>query len=109
MESIADNIVEKRDYPRVKKLYLISYLNKENGRQISSISMGRTLDLSASGIRVEVFQTINIDSEMELEIIRDETLFKVTGSVLRVTSTGDEIFVLGIQFDEVQEELVSGL
>ncbi len=60
--------MEKRDYPRVKKLYLISYVNKDKGRSLSPIAMGRTLDISPSGIRLEVYQSLIINSNIEMEI-----------------------------------------
>ncbi len=110
MENTFDSsITEKRDHPRVEKLYLISYLNKEEGRQISPILLGRTLDVSASGTRIEVFQKVNIDSELELQIIKKDALFIVTGSVLRVTKISDKDFIIGVNFSEVQNELADSL
>ena len=66
-------IEEKRSYPRLRRLYLISYINKEGDRQITPVSMGRTLDISPIGVRVEVFQQIGLESKMEMEIGVEES------------------------------------
>lgn len=105
MGNTNDNAEEKRNYPRVSKLYLISYIPKEGGRQISPVSMGRTLDISPSGVRVEVFQQINVESEIELEIAIEDTQFVVNGKVVRSLETGTDVYILGIQLDDVCDEL----
>ncbi|SPD73077.1 hypothetical protein PITCH_A1670020 [uncultured Desulfobacterium sp.] len=102
MQVNEDNIQERRGYPRVKKLYLLSYVNKESGRQVSPVLMGRTLDVSPSGVRVEVFQRIGINSEMELEIACNEESITAKGVVVRSNRTGNEVFVVGIKFNESQ-------
>jgi len=102
-----DTIEEKRDYPRVKNLYLVSYRHKEAGWQISPVSMGRTLDISPSGVRLEVFQKIKVESEMEIEI--ENTQVSVNGVVLRAMAAGDEVYVIGIRFNEVCVDLIDCL
>lgn len=97
--------IEKRSYPRVKKLYLISYVNRTEGHQTSPVSMGRTLDISPVGVRVEVYRNINIDSIMEMEIGLKEFNFSVQGKVVRVQEVDKKVYILGIQFDEFQPEL----
>jgi len=104
-----DTIEEKRAYPRVKNLYLVSYIHKEAGRQISPVSMGRTLDLSPSGVRLEVFQPIKAESEMEMEIAMEDSQVSVNGVVLRALEAGDDVFVLGIRFNKVCGELIDSL
>jgi hypothetical protein len=102
---VEENIQEKRGYPRIKKLYLISYITKEEGRQVSPVLMGRTLDVSPSGVRVEVFQRISVNSEMELDIACNDENISVGGIVVRSNKTGNEVFVLGIKFNEIQHIL----
>jgi hypothetical protein len=103
---VKEDIQEKRGYPRVKKLFLISYINKEEGRQISPVSMGRTLDVSPSGIRVEVFQRIGINSQMELDIACNDETVSADGMVVHSSKIGNEVFVLGIKFNKMQHQLV---
>ncbi len=105
MGKTKNSMEERRIYPRLKRLYLISYINKEEGRQISPVSMGRTLDISPTGVRVEIFQEMNLKSHMEMEIGIGESILPVQGRVIHVEKTGDEVYVIGIQFNELQAEL----
>ncbi len=109
MDKTKGNPEEKRNYPRVNKLFLISYIPKEGGRQTSPVSMGRTLDISQSGVRVEVFQHINVESEMELEIAVEDSQFFVEGKVVRSLESGEDVCILGIQFNEVCDDLIKRL
>jgi hypothetical protein len=102
---VKEDIQEKRGYPRVKKLFLISYINKEQGRQIAPISMGRTLDVSPSGVRVEVFQRIGINSQMELDIACNDETVSADGIVVHSKKIGNEVFVLGIKFNKMYHQL----
>lgn len=92
--------MEKRNYPRIKKLYLISYINKNEGSTVSPISMGRTLDISPSGIRLEVYQSLMMDSVIEMEIGFQEQKFSTKGKIIRVEEIDEKTFIVGIQFDE---------
>ena len=106
MDKTKNNIEEKRSYPRLKRLYLISYINKEGDRQISPVSMGRTIDISQAGARLEVFQQIQPESHVEMEIAIDESILSVQGKVVHSKETDDKVYVIGIQFNELQAELV---
>lgn len=98
---------EKRSSPRLKKLYLISYRSEVEGQQHQSapVSMGRTLDISQTGVRVEVYRDIKVDSKMEMEIGLKEFNFSVQGKVVRSKEVDDKVYIIGIQFDEIQPEL----
>jgi len=67
--------------------------------------MGRTLDISPVGVRIEVYRDIKIDSIMEMEIGLKELNFSVQGKVVRVQEVDKKVYILGIQFDEFQPEL----
>jgi len=96
---------EKRRFPRVKKLYLLSYVNRLEGRQTSPVSIGRTLDISPAGIRIEVFQDIEIDSEMEMEIGLKKFDSTIRGKVMRVQKIAEKDYIIGIRFDQEQPDL----
>ena len=67
--------------------------------------MGRTLDISSTGVRVEVFQQTAPKTLMEMEIGVDESILPVQGKVVHAEKTGENVYVIGIQFDELQAEL----
>ena len=100
---------ERRRHPRVRSLYLVSYVSKEEEAQRSGISMARTLNVSQVGVGVEVYEPVEVDTLMEMEIAVKETIFSVRGKVIHSQRKPDGHWVIGIAFDEVQEELIKAL
>ncbi|MCP4687786.1 MAG: hypothetical protein GY859_07030 [Desulfobacterales bacterium] len=109
MGKTEENMNERRTYPRVKKLYLVSYIGKEEGRQTTPVSMGRTLDISQAGVNLEIFQPIDPGAEMELEIGIKELTLGAMGTVTRYKKTGDGQYALGIRFNNPLTELPEDL
>lgn len=93
----------------MRKLFLVSYIGKEKGRQTTPVSLGRTLDISPAGVTLEVFQPIDADAEMELEIGIRETTLPADGTVMRANKTADAVYTLGIRFSEPLAELPDDL
>lgn len=96
---------EKRVYPRVRKLYLISYINESKGRQTSPVSLGRTLDVSPMGVRVEIHQNIEPATSIEVEIGLNESKFSAQGKIIHAQEVSEGVHVIGIQFDRTQPKL----
>lgn len=67
--------------------------------------MGRTLNISAVGVKVEAYQHIPPGSRMELEIAVEDQVLSVQGKVVHSTETESGRYSMGIEFDELQEEL----
>ncbi len=97
--------MENRTHPRVNKLFFIAYVNLEEGEQKYPVSLGRTLNISAIGVGMEVYQPLAVDSSMEMEIGLEEDNLQVKGKILHVTDLGSDKYFIGIQFDEYQEKL----
>jgi hypothetical protein len=100
---------ERRRYPRLKSLHLISYINKEGEVQKTGVSMARTVNFSPAGVGVEVYQPINNDSLMEMEIAVKERIFAVRGKVIHCQERSTGKWLVGIEFGEVQEDLAKEL
>ena len=100
---------ERRRHPRVKSLYLVSYVSKEGEVEKSGVSMARTINVSQIGVGVEVYEPVEVDTLMEMEIAVKEDIFPVQGKVIHSQKKPDGHWVIGIAFDEVQEELVKAL
>lgn len=98
--------LQRRAFPRVSKLYFIAYVNRDGDIQKTPVSMGRTINISRVGVGMEVYQHLEINSVMEMELaLEDGLLLRVTGTVIHVTAQGDGKFIAGIKFDEAQEGL----
>jgi hypothetical protein len=98
---------ERRRHPRVQSLYLVSYVSKKGEVQKSGVSMARTLNVSQVGVGVEVYEPVEADMEMDIAV--KENIFPVRGKVIHSQKKPDGHWVIGIAFDEVQEELVKAL
>jgi hypothetical protein len=96
-----------RRYPRIHKLFLLAFVNCEEGRQRSPVSMGRIFDLNQAGVGIEVFQEIQVGTEMEMEIGLHDTVIHAHGKVAYSRPEGDGVFKLGIEFSELQEQLAA--
>ena len=98
--------LQRRAFPRVNKLYFIAYVNREGATQKTPVSMGRTINISRVGVGMEVYQQLEVNSVMEMELaLEDGQLLNVTGTVVHFTAQDDDKFVAGIRFDEIQEGL----
>ena len=95
----------KRREPRVNKLFLTAYVNREGAEQKTPVLLGRTFDISSAGVGMEVFQEVAAGSTMELEIDLQDFLLEIKGKVIHVRPTEAGSFHIGIQFDEPQEKL----
>ena len=96
---------KEREAPRVNRLFLTSYVNREGEEQKSPVSLGRTLDISVTGAGMEVFQELQVGSVMDLEFDLHDSLLTARGKVVHSRREVDGHYVVGIRFDEPQERL----
>lgn len=95
----------ERQFPRANKLFFISYIAKEGEEQKTPVSLGRTLNFSSTGIGMEVYREIPVNSIMEMDISVEDATLSVKGKVVHSHLLEDDRYYLGIQFDEPQEKL----
>ena len=107
MENCATSIDEKRVNPRVQKLFMIAYLPKENGASRTPISLGRTIDISPTGVGMEIYKEVAVGTVMEMEIDLEGLPVSARGKVVRVDPLENGNFLIGIRFDAEQELLLT--
>ena len=100
---------ERRNHPRVKALYLVSYVTDTGGIQKTSAEIGRTLDISSAGVRLEVYERIAPNSDVEVEIAIGDTIFSTRGKFVYARETDSGIFIAGIEFTQLHPELLTML
>lgn len=98
---------EQRTTPRINKLSFITFVKTDGDEQKCPISLGRTLNISTTGLGIEVFQQIEVDSDMEMEISLGGEVIPVNGKVVRSSELENGSYYLGIQFDQIQEKLAT--
>ncbi|WP_166404972.1 PilZ domain-containing protein [Desulfonema ishimotonii] len=95
-------MTEKRKYERVSSLNL-SYVCTDQNGQVVSEGMGRTLNVSESGILLETSFCIISRQRIALTIAMGEDLVDLKGRVIRCQDCGNGIFHTGIEFREIGE------
>jgi hypothetical protein len=96
---------EPRQSTRVHKLFLTSYINRDDKEQKTPVSVGRTLNISMTGVGMEVFQEVQAGSTMDLEFDLQGSLLTVQGRVVHVRPEGEGSYIIGVEFDEPQKLL----
>lgn len=100
-----DRRVGAREYA----LHLISFVLLIEGRQDSPVGMGRTLDVGNKGIKVELYQAVNVGQRCRVVIGVREDEFTIEGEVAHVTASGKELHIVGMEFDNPHPELVGSV
>jgi len=87
-------VTEHRRTPRTNRLSFISFVKTELDEKKCPISLGRTLNISITGLGTEIFQEIAVGSTMEMEISPGGEIIPVRGKVVRTNSLANGGFYL---------------
>ncbi len=93
---------ERRRGPRVRKLYHV-VITSNGGRDETSVTVGRTLDVSETGVRLETPGHLCIDDKVRLEIAVEETVVQAEGRLVHAARVGD-LVEAGIEFTTISGE-----
>lgn len=105
------NAIDRRRSPRVESIHLVTYETTEPGEEDGSsvIEVGRTLDVSADGVRVETSMGLPIGCELTLEIAVGERVIHAGGRVVHAEETGESRWEVGVRLTRVADEDVASL
>ena len=87
----------KRKHERIQSLNL-SYLCLDEDNNIVKQGMGRTLNISESGILLETHFPIEPNHTIQLTISLEENLLDITGKPVHVQSIDGGKYQIGIEF-----------
>ena len=93
----------KRKHERIKSLNL-SYVCLDEDENIIKQGMGRTLNISESGILLETHFPIEPNHIIQLTISLEEDLLDLKGKPVHVSSNDEGVFEIGIQFIELDQD-----
>ena len=95
---------EKRKFIRWDAIHLLDYivLDPEDGSE-GRYSMGRTLDVSLNGIKMETSYELPLEAELEITVGIEEDLVDLIGRVTHSSKKGGR-FVSGIEFVKMSAE-----
>lgn len=109
MKLVANNFKERRKFPRIRALHLISYMEMSGETQKSPIAMARTLNISAGGTKLEVYEDLHSNALVEIDIAVKESVFSIRGRVKYSQSFSNGSYLVGIEFDDIKEELMEDI
>jgi hypothetical protein len=90
---------ERRREARAKAITLVSLGQVDDRGEASALTVGRTLDLSRDGVRLEVSHSVPVGGRIRLSLALGETVVEIDGTVRSTTEIDDDQFALGIEFD----------
>jgi hypothetical protein len=94
---------DKRKHERYDSLNLISYVvADEDGAEIAQ-GMGRTLNVSQSGILLETHVALAIDGSISISIGLAEQMVDIKGHVVFCHPGGEGKFETGIEFEKLDD------
>jgi hypothetical protein len=96
------NTNENRKHPRVKTLNL-SYVCLDEDHQVVKQGMGRTLNVSESGILLETHFPIEAQQTIVLSIGLKDRLVEIKGRPVYIRSIGKNVYEIGVEFIDVDE------
>ena len=92
----------KRKHERIRSLNL-SYICLDEDNNIVKQGMGRSLNISESGILLETHFLIESNHAVQLTISLEENLLDIKGKPVHVQSLDGGKYQIGIQFDGLDE------
>ena len=96
------NSDNKRKHERIQSLNL-SYICLDEDQNIVKQGMGRTLNISESGILLETHFPIETKHDLQLTISLEEDLLDIQGKPVHIRSNKKGKYEIGIQFVDLDE------
>ena len=94
---------EKRKHQRINSLNL-SYICLDENQNIVKQGMGRTLNVSESGILLETHFPIETDNTVMLTLGLEEILIDVKGQAVHSRASDDGTYEIGIEFRDADDQ-----
>jgi hypothetical protein len=95
----------KRKHERIESLNL-SYICLDEDKNIVKQGMGRTLNISESGILLETHFPIESKHTLQLTISLEEELLDIKGQPAHIRSIEGGKYQIGIQFQDLDQQSI---
>ena len=99
-----ENRGEKRGSRRIRSLNLTSYTPKRGDEQEYIVSIGRTIDVSDGGVKVETHRKLAEGTKLDMDIAIEEKIVTATGEVVHSEELENGLFGTGIRFTSISDE-----
>ena len=95
---------EKRGSRRIRSLNLTSYTPKIGDQQEYIVSIGRTIDVSQSGVKVETHRILAAGTKLDMDIAIEDKIVTATGEVVHTEELENGLFGTGIRFTKISDQ-----
>lgn len=93
-----EGIMDRRKYDRLESLNFIVFTGVDSDKKEIAGEIGRTLNVSESGIKLETHVPLASQSSILLDIGLGEEIAAVKGIVVHCSESGDKLFQAGVDF-----------
>lgn len=100
---------EKRKHSRVDSIYLLNYVNLDDNDKEMMQGMGRTINVSESGIMLETHVALSENDTVDVVVGLKEDMVPIRGKVIFTRSTETGRFRSGIEFLAIEEASLATL
>ena len=104
-----DTPSDRRQEPRVQSLNLVNVAQLNLDQDFANLTVGRTMDLSRGGIRLELHTPLPLRSTVRLTIALDGKLVEVEGTVCHLEVIDEHRCSMGIAFDHLNADAQSSI
>lgn len=103
------SLQERRRYPRLDSLNLLSYTHFDEKDLPENEGMGRTTDISKGGVTIQTHKSFPTDSGLEMTIALAEKIIIARGRVVHASRVDKDRYDIGVCFTQVEEEDLKAL
>ena len=94
---------EKRKFIRLDSLHLLDYIVTHSDGKVGRYSMGRTLDVSINGLKLETVYSLSTLESLEITVGVEEDLIDLKARITYTEQSGDR-FISGLEFIKMSTE-----
>jgi hypothetical protein len=95
--------VEKRQRTRIDTLNLLSFIVHDNAGTQLYERLGRTLNVSETGILLETDIPVDAHLGVDVKIGLDEELVDIQGTIIHVNVNAQQRYEIGIKFSKIDD------
>jgi c-di-GMP-binding flagellar brake protein YcgR len=98
---------EKRRHPRIKSLNLIAYACMDENGNVINQGMGRTLNVSETGLLLETVYPLDCEDVMLMGVGIQDELIDIRGRLVHAGVNNDGKHESGIEFIEIDNRSIN--
>ncbi len=96
-------MIEKRKHSRIGSMNLLNYIYLDEGEEETVQGMGRTLNVSESGMLLETHTSIRSGNVISLTVGLEEEMVDIKGRIIYSKQNQNGMYESGIEFFDIDD------